>query len=505
MSRTVTTNTIANLVARCWTMLASLLVVPLYIKLLGTEPYSLLTYFTTIQTILNLLGAGLSKTIRKEFASGLDDYQTYDDKYKILKSVEVLYAIVGVLIVIICFTASDFIANNWMNVEYMDRAVVSKAIGCMGFMAAFQLVANVYYGCFLGLERQIEGNIYMVSWATLKYIGGIASISLISKDVLVLLYWYIFMDFVYALVTRIRLIHFIKGKAKVTWSVKDFGCIKRVIMYTMNIMLISLGYVLCTQTDKVCISKYVSLSAGGAYNSTYQLATLTIFIPTAIGNALFSRFSNNDYHGNTEDSLELLKKSNAISTSICASIAAYIGFFNYELLLIWTKSQVYADCMKFAGVFLVIGVACYSIQEVEYEYMLSKGYTKINRIQTLLYIPYSLIITPLMIKYFGVIGGATSILVMFGLSTVVYTAAFCKKFLSENYILFTIREFVLPISIAIVSAYFVRNYLCTDYHNVYRNIAIAVIFGALTLALLLIVSKYANKIKIKGLNGRTAL
>lgn len=493
MSRSVTTNTIANLISRCWTMLASLIVVPIYIKLLGTEPYSLLTYFTTIQTILNLLGAGLSKTIRKEFASGLDDYQTYDDKYKILKSIEILYIIIGSLIVIICFSASGFIANNWMNVEHMDRTVVSKAIFCMGFMAAFQLIANIYYGCFLGLEKQIEGNVYMTAWATIKYLGGVICISLISKDVLILLYWYIFLDFTYALVTRIRLLYFIKKKAKVTWTFKDISCIKRVISYTINIMLISIGYVLCTQTDKICISKYVSLSAGGAYNSAYQLASLTIFIPTAIGNALFSRFSNNDYHGNSEESLILLKRSNALSTAFCAAIGAYIGFFCYELLIIWTKSQVYAECMKYAGVLLIIGVACTSIQEIEYEYMLSKGYTKINRIQTLLYILYSLIITPLTIKYFGVIGGATSILVMFGLSTIVYSAAFCKKFLNENCVLFTVRELILPVAISITSAYFVRNYLCADFTNIYQNVGIAIVFGMITVGLILLLSKYMNR------------
>ena len=55
-SKSTIINTCANLLSRAWTMIANFVFVPLYIGLLGEEAYGLVTFFATMQTVLNLLG-----------------------------------------------------------------------------------------------------------------------------------------------------------------------------------------------------------------------------------------------------------------------------------------------------------------------------------------------------------------------------------------------------------------------------------------------------------------
>ena len=65
-------NTIANMASKIWSMVSIYIFVPLYIKYLGEEAYGLISFFTTMQMALNLLGLGLSSTLRREFALNIN-------------------------------------------------------------------------------------------------------------------------------------------------------------------------------------------------------------------------------------------------------------------------------------------------------------------------------------------------------------------------------------------------------------------------------------------------
>ena len=85
-------NTIANMASKIWSMVSIYIFVPLYIKYLGEEAYGLISFFTTMQMALNLLGLGLSSTLRREFALNINGgYEVNLRKYKLLRSIEVFF------------------------------------------------------------------------------------------------------------------------------------------------------------------------------------------------------------------------------------------------------------------------------------------------------------------------------------------------------------------------------------------------------------------------------
>lgn len=61
-------NIIANLIGRFWGILSNFLFIPFYIKLLGFESYSIISFSLMIAGIMAVLDAGLTATLSREFA-----------------------------------------------------------------------------------------------------------------------------------------------------------------------------------------------------------------------------------------------------------------------------------------------------------------------------------------------------------------------------------------------------------------------------------------------------
>ena len=106
MEKKYNINFIANLIGTVWSMIANFIFVPLYIKYLGEESYGLITFFATMQVFLNVLGLGLSKTLRREFSNPNYDSNT---KYKYLRSIETIYYGILLIIVVAITLLSNFI------------------------------------------------------------------------------------------------------------------------------------------------------------------------------------------------------------------------------------------------------------------------------------------------------------------------------------------------------------------------------------------------------------
>ena len=127
MSNKMAKNVIANTVGKIWTALAALLFVPVYVRLLGEEAYGIVTFFAVLQSVLNIMGVGLQKTLRREFANGGDGKsigEINQKKYKLLRSCEFIYLLVCIIIFLICSLGSTYIAGKWLNYKTLSASSV---------------------------------------------------------------------------------------------------------------------------------------------------------------------------------------------------------------------------------------------------------------------------------------------------------------------------------------------------------------------------------------------
>jgi len=480
-----------NLISRFWTMLSAFIFVPIYISLLGVESYSLITFFVTMQIILSLLGVGLSKTLRKEFASNDNSEEENNRKFKLLKSIELIYFFILLIILGISFFSSNYIAERWLNIETLDIPVVSTAIKLMGTSIALQLLANLYIGCLFGLDFQIRANIYQVIWSAAKNIGVILVLIYIYPNIISFYTWHLFIDVFYIIIIRRYVIKHLRKNSVIKWRINDLVILKTIWKYSLGLLIISFGFTINTQVDKMVISNLLSLTALGAYSTTFILANITSIIPTAIGNTIFTKFAYLSSVNNVNEQKKLFLKVNKISSIFIVSTMSFTSIFAYEILIVWTGSYEIANLMKNSAFFLVFGFSLNSIQLIAYEYLLANGKTKLNNIQTFVSIPYVLIVTPILVSFYGLMGASISVFTLMTLSTIVYLFAFNKYFLKEKPV-WIINDVFLPLTLALLLAVLTKAFL--NYYSIepQYTLIIAISMGLITLLILFCIFDFAS-------------
>lgn len=479
-------NTIANLASRIWTMLANFIFVPLYIRYLGEEAFGLVTFFVTLQTVLNLLGLGFSKTLRREFASDVTSGKTNEYKYKLLRSIETICWMIALVIIALCFFFSTFIAQKWLSFEKLSQDTVSLTIFLMGISIGIQLIANVYLGCLFGQEKQVQADTIQFIWSLVKNAGVVIVISLVAADIRLFYVWYIFIDIIYMLFIRYFVIHYLaESTTKLNWSFRDFIALKNVYGFAIGIMFISIGYALNSQVDKIIISNRFSLTIVGSYNSTYNLSYVASIIASAAGIAIFPRFTSLFTAKSIEDQKALYLKVNGIVNIFSSTLGAFIAVFSYDILKVWTGSSEIASTMQNAGLYLILGTTISAFQEIPYNYFLACGVTLVNAIQTGCSIIYVLLITPIFINHLGILGAAISWLVEMLLSTTIYLLVFYKKYFNNNIFKYIVIDTYSPLGISLICAFFLRRFLQYLKLDVLSTIAIAILSGVVVLVFML--------------------
>lgn len=480
-------NTVANLASRAWTMIANYLFVPIYISILGEEAYGLITFFATLQTALNLLGLGLSKTLRREFAA---DESTGKDtlyKYKIMRSVELVYFCVAFLICGICFLGADLISRKYLVVSQIPISTVITTVRLMGVSIAAQLLANLYLGCLFGQEKQVLADAIQIGWSVLKNVGVVLVVKLISAEISSFYLWHVLIDIIYLITLREIVVLNLRQKTKLAWSFGDFKNIKGVLRFAIGVMVISIGYTINTQADKMIISGNFPLTTVGAYNSSYNLGFAASIFVAAMGIAVFPRFTNYYIAGRIDDQKKEFVRTNRIANIVTVTVGTFVAVFSYELLLIWTRSSTIAETMKIAAFPLIIGTTFNALQEIPYNYFLASGITIVNNIQTACSIAYVLLITPLLIRSYGILGASLAWFIQMFVFTMIYLLVFYVKFFKGEIIRRMIVDTVLPMAISLFLAWGTHEVMqILNFTNLMQVLA-AIAVGFATLCGLLVV------------------
>src|SRR5689334_162946 len=91
--------------------------VPSYVSYLGVESYGLIGLFATLQAWFLVLDLGLAPTLSREMARLRGGATTPQHIRDLLRSIELFYFVVAVLIAIVVFFSAALLARHWLKVE----------------------------------------------------------------------------------------------------------------------------------------------------------------------------------------------------------------------------------------------------------------------------------------------------------------------------------------------------------------------------------------------------
>lgn len=450
-------NSAANAASKIWAILSLYLFVPLYIHFLGEEAYGLVSFFTTMSAALNLLGLGLSSTLRREFALDCDGGHAANlRKYRLLRDVELLFGAVALLIAAGCLLLAPQIAGRWLHASALGTGVVTQAVRLMAVSIVLQLVANLYFGALLGLGRQVLANSLHIAWSAAKALGSVAVLALIAADVRGFYFWHIIVDAVYILVLRRVLLRQISGEGVLTWRREDLALLKTVWRYAGGLALISLVAFVNTQFDRIIISGSLSLTELGAYSSCGTLGQLITMVSSAVGTAVFPVFASKQ---GEELKAVFERYYHLVAVGVCA-MGMFVAVYSSSLLLFWTRSDVYAGLTAGSSSLVILGSMFVALQEVPYAFVLAQGDTSLNLKLGLTCLPLVALGMFWGVRHYGLMGAAAVYCGAMALQTAAYIFMVYRKYFHSGFRRWLLRDTMLPMVCCLLLALLSR-LICT--------------------------------------------
>jgi O-antigen/teichoic acid export membrane protein len=403
-------NIVANFSGSVWTGLMGLVFVPLYIHFLGIEAYGLIGIFATLLAIFGLLDMGLSSTLNREMAwLAVRDGKTQEMR-DLVRTLEIPYWLVGLLISVIVIVLSPFIAYHWINAKNIAPKTVQTAIMFMGFAVAFQWPMSFYSGGLMGLQRQVLLNVINIVMATFRGLGAVLILWLVSPTVEAFFSWQIVVS-----VVHIGLIVFF------LWRSLPYAAepprFRRELL--LNIWRFAAGMtgitVLATilmQLDKVILSRMLSLEMFGYYTLAGVVAMTLYRLIGPVFSAIYPRFTQLVSLGDQHGLKELYHTICQFISVLIFPVGFIITFFSYDLLLIWTQNQLITENTYLLVSILTCAMVLSGLMYIPYALQLAYGWTRLNIYTNLIAV---ILLTPLMIlmtSQYGAVGGASVQLIL---------------------------------------------------------------------------------------------
>lgn len=403
MSR-LSRNVLANLAGNFWGSVIAIVFVPIYIHYVGMEGWGLIGFSLTLSSLVALADMGLGTTLCREFAKSSAAEGETQHRRDLLRTLEIVYWSVAIACGAAVAAAAPLLARRWLHAQTLSAATVQSAIVPMGILIAVQLPLTLYSGGLLGLQQQVRLNAINVVLWTVRSLGSVAVLALISPSVTAYFFWQTVIAAIHTAIVGVVLWRSLGGGERPAAFRREL--LRDIRRFSAGIVGIAATATLLMQTDKLVLSRIFTLEMFGYYAlaSTVASALYRVFSPVFV--SFFPRFTELIALQDAEALKSVYHAGAQLTTVLIAPIAAVIAFFSREILFLWTRNAVTADRAHLIVSLLIVGTALNGIVSIPYALQLAHGWTRLTLVSNVVAV---VVMVPLLIVLamrWGAIGAA---------------------------------------------------------------------------------------------------
>ena len=401
-----------NLFGGLWLAALILISTPFYLSKLGFDLFGVFSLWMVLQVMMNLFDFGLGSTIIKDFSAS-NGVTSYSYKADLLRSIEIFYWIIAVIIFSILLVFSAYISSDWIILSSETDVDLVLIMTLMSITLFFQFPNLLYLNGLSGLQEHVLMNVVQIIGNSLRYGSGI-----------IILFWYadliwffgaqIFVAAMQTFFTRYVLWKKLTFSQRVT-PIFRFELLKQSSKFSFGMAMTSICAVLLANVDRIGISMLLSASELGKYAIAFTATGLLQLGIQPFYRTYFPRYSELYSKGE----IIKLRREYLVSTMMIASILVPLGsigfFFAEGIFFVWLG----INDVTIVNIFklLLIGITCSGLCWLPAAFQQAQGWTSLH-VKMLL--GALLIGTPCMfwaINNFGVYG-ASIVWLIHGVSNV---------------------------------------------------------------------------------------
>ncbi len=431
--------------------------VPVYIRYLGIEAYGLIGVYVTMQAWIALLDMGMTPTINREMAKyRAGDYDNVSVR-RLLRTLESIYIVIVGIIICGTLVFAAPLAGSWLKVEKLSISSVETAIVIMGFIIATRWFMTLYRGAIMGLQEQVWLNKCIVFFATVRGLGVIPFIILVSPTIEAFFAFQAVTAVAELIVVRYKTYLLIpKSNERIYF---DIQILKRVWNFAFGVFSVNILATVLVQADKVFISLLLPLQYLGFYTLATSVCGALTSLSAPTINGAYPKMTELIAKNEIELLAQTYHKLAQLLAIILVSSGAIISIYAAELLMLWTQDETTAIASASVLTVYAIGTVLNGLMGLPYVLQLSYGHT---RLTIMLNSALVVILIPLMywgVTSFGMIGAAYVWVLLNTIYILVGVPLMHRKFLSQEKMRWYLHAFILPVVSVVVPCLAIRWYV----------------------------------------------
>ena len=440
-------NVISNLASSFWTAATNIVFVPFYLKYIGVESYGIIGIFSTLQAFIFLLDFGLSPTFNRELARLSSNETNAQVMHDLKRTLELPNWAVGVVIAVFLSALSPLIARFWVRPDTLSVATVTQALIIISITISLQFSMTFYAGGLMGLQRQLLLGVINIISVTFRSVGAIAVLAYWSASIQAFLAWQCLATLLQITLTALALRKSLPEAPLKGHFRKDL--FSKIWRFAAGMTAVTFVSLILTQTDKVILSRMLSLEMFGFYTLAVLIGGTGIgTLVGSVTQAVYPRLSQLMLANDEAELSKFYHRSCQIVSVFVFPAAMILFFFSFEILLIWTRNERIAQETHMLLSLVAVGTMLNSLMILPYFLQLAHGTTKI-----LLFISAIAIIVliPLIIvgvSFYGAVGGALGWVVLNASYLLVAAPLMHKRVLSGGLKQWYIFDLLIPFTVS---------------------------------------------------------
>jgi O-antigen/teichoic acid export membrane protein len=398
------TNIIANFLGNGWVALMGIAFVPLYLSYFGAEAYGVIGLFATLQATLSILDLGLSATLGRELAVLSARQGSASEMRDRVRTLEVIYWGMALVIGLGLLAIEPSIANYWVRPGKISLEEIRQAFLVLAAATAIRWPYTLYASGLYGLQRQVVLNVLTCMFATFQGVGAVLILELIAPTLQAFVLWQLAVALIQVAVTWAvlwRALPVAEGRAKF-----DLDVLRKIWRFAAGISGSSILAVIILQSDKILLSKVLTLEEFGYYVFGAAVASSLYRIISPITNAMSPHFTRLVAEGNTVGLVRSYHAGCGLMSVAILPGALLVAFFSKEILNFWTQNSHTSEQVYLVLSILIIGNALNGLINLPNALQLAYGWVGLQFYTNLVAI---VVLGPalyLLATYYGGVGAA---------------------------------------------------------------------------------------------------
>lgn len=423
---------LASLSGRLVYALASIAALPLLSRLLGAEAVGLVGFFSTIIMVMMVFEGGLTSNLIQQLARGKGRESRAHRRHSVYSGSLIatylcFFAAVGVVLAGLITVLSDYLVERWLSFSVLSFYDVKYSLICMGLFVGLNFSVLILQSAFVGREQQIKLNCLYIPYSLARTLGVLMLMMAVPDWRNIQSYF-----FIQVIIQAIYVLSLLFSSMMEFWHILKFISprflyLKKGWAFSRGILLISVTSVFVVQYDKLYLSGNVALSDYAAYALASTLAGLPYIFSSALNSVLFPRFSVNLSSGDQVSLASVFLTTCFVITFLMIVLCVSVYYFGGEPINMLFSPDLAEGITPLLPV-LLVGTALQSILIVPFALQLAARWTHISLWLNLIWIPIALLLMPIMVEKFGVMGGAYIWLIYNVYSIVLTFSILSKKF-----------------------------------------------------------------------------